>query len=100
MDILGEYQRQNPIAAAPARQTFSPQAEYGFFIRLVMKLSSGRIENGRQASIVLLVAAAGILLVSLVIFLRAGGWLSSGATPTNVPIAGPQDVRFQNQQQP
>ncbi|MBI3442619.1 MAG: hypothetical protein HY007_02540 [Candidatus Sungbacteria bacterium] len=57
MDILGEYEKQNPqpVRAAPQRQLAD---EYGFFIRLVMRLSGWKIENSRQASYVLLAAPA------------------------------------------
>ncbi len=101
MDILAEHDRQHPVSPAPVRHTgFQPQSEYGFFIRLVIRLSGGKIENGRQASIVLLVAAAAIFLISLFIFARAGGWFSSGSSNLRVPVAGPGDPRFQNQIQP
>ena len=101
MDILGEYDRQHPVASTPIQRTASsPQAEYGFFIRLVIKLSGGKIENGRQASIALLVAATAILSISLFIFARTSRWFSSGSGSLNIPVAGPEDPRFKNQQQP
>lgn len=72
MDILGEYEKQNPqpVQAAPQRQ-LAP--EYGFFIRLVMRLSGRRIENARQASYVLLALSITIIAVSFIIFLYQGG---------------------------
>ena|SRR3989344_5436147 len=100
MDILGEYERQRQVASAPIRPTsFRPGSEYGFFIKLVMRLFGGKIENGRQASIVLLVAAAAILLISLFIFARASEWFSLGSPDISVPVAGPEDPGFRSQQQ-
>ena len=66
MDILGEYESQNLDAPTQTRRV---SQEYGFFIRLVIKLSGGKIQNGRQASYVLLVAAAVVFLISLLLFL-------------------------------
>jgi hypothetical protein len=99
MDILGEYERQNPVA--PVRSTsFRSDSEYGFFIKLVMRLSGGKIENGRQASLVLLAVAGAILLTSISIFISTSGLFSSRSTGMPAPIAGPEDPRFRNQQQP
>lgn len=84
MDILEAYEKQNPrvVQVAPQRQQ-SP--EHGFFIRLVMRLSGGRIENSHQASYVLLAAAGVILLAAIVVFL--GGFdFFSGAKPLHVPL--------------
>lgn len=100
MDILGEYEKQHPVAQAPIRQTaFSPQSEYGFFIKLVMRLSGGKIENARQASMVLLGVAGAILLTSVFIFASASGLFSSGSSNLNVPVAGPGDTRLNTQSQ-
>lgn len=76
MDILEAYEKQNPqpVRAAPQRQ---PTDEYGFFIRLVMRLSNGKIQNIRQASYVLLAAAGVILLAAILVFLEASGFFSS-----------------------
>lgn len=71
MDILGAYEKQNlqqtiqPIA----QRSYAP--EYGFFIRLVMRLSGGKIENARQASYVLLAAAGVIIFLALIVFIFA-----------------------------
>ncbi|MBI4225189.1 MAG: hypothetical protein HY617_02570 [Candidatus Sungbacteria bacterium] len=75
MDLLQEYEKNQPKAqlqrALPTEgqllaQRYAPDA--GFFIRLVMKLSGGRIENTRQASMVLLGVAGIILAISVTIF--------------------------------
>lgn len=84
MDILGAYEKQNqPIAQPIVQRAQSP--EYGFFIRLVMRLSGGRIENARQASYVLLGAVVVILIVAIVVFLGASG-LSSSIRPLHTPL--------------
>ncbi|MBI3442239.1 MAG: hypothetical protein HY007_00495 [Candidatus Sungbacteria bacterium] len=84
MDLLGEYEKQNPqpVRAAPQRR---PYQEYGFFIRLVMRLSGGRIQNTRQASYILLAAAGIILLTAILVFLGAFGF-SSSPSPLHPPL--------------
>ena len=92
MDILGEYEKQNPRPlqqAAPQRQLAS---EYGFFIRLVIKLSGGKIENIRQASYVLLAAAGVIMVATIFVFLGTSGFFSGAkplysTDPLNLPPA-------------
>lgn len=75
MDILQEYEKNQPKAPPQSaaqtqeqliRQRYAPDA--GFFVRLVMKLSGGRIENSRQASLVLLGTAIGIFVISVLVF--------------------------------
>lgn len=75
MDILQAYEKQRPqpIQASPQRQ---PTDEYGFFIRLVMRLSNGKIQNVKQASYVLLAAAGVILLAAALVFLEASGFFT------------------------
>ena len=70
MDILGEYERQNLDAPTQTRRAVPYSQQYGFFIRLVMRLSGGRITDARQATYVLLGVAGVIFLISL--FLLAG----------------------------
>lgn len=86
MDILGKYEQEHPIAVPQSIQR--QQAEYGFFIRLVMSMSAGKIRDRRHASYVLLVAAGiGIIAALAIIFL--GG--SSGVRqPTSDLINRPQ----------
>jgi len=48
------------------RQRYAPDA--GFFVRLVMRLSGGRIQNARQASLILLGTAIGIFIISTLVF--------------------------------
>lgn len=97
MDILAEYEKQNqkPIQASPQRQ---PTDEYGFFIRLVMRLSGGKIENIRQASYVLLAAAGLVMITAIVVFL----WTSRFFTSTKLlppadPLRSPNSAGQQRQ---
>ena len=80
MDILKQYEKQvsEINKAAPQREALS---EYGFFIRLVMRLSGGRIHNETQASYVLIAAAALMIIASL--FIIFGG---AGQAPFNIPF--------------
>lgn len=79
MDILGQYEKQQPqvIQAAPQRQ-LAP--EYGFFIRLVIRLSGGRIQDSRRAVYVLLGIAAVFMLASLLFLFGVPG-LSAPTRP-------------------
>ena len=71
MDILQKYKQEHPVSVL--RPIQRQQSEYGFFIRLAMKMSGGRIDNARQAIRVLLIAAVVISAASIVIFIRAFG---------------------------
>ena len=63
MGLLENYKEQNP-SAFREKQEWSPPREYGFFIRLVMRLSAGRIRDVNTASYTLLGAAIFIMLVA------------------------------------
>ncbi|MBI3421024.1 MAG: hypothetical protein HY006_03090 [Candidatus Sungbacteria bacterium] len=76
MDLLQEYEKNQPKAqfssTLPAEgqllaQRYAPDA--GFFVRLVIKLAGGRIENTRQASLILLGTVISIFVISLFVFL-------------------------------
>jgi len=84
MDILGAYEKQNPQPVQQALQR-SQSSEYGFFIRLVMRLSGGRIENTRQASYVLLAIAGVIMVAAISVFLGVFGF-SSSTSPLHLPL--------------
>lgn len=67
MDILQAYEKNQPKAQAPSMaQRYTSDA--GFFVRLVMKLSGGRIESTRQASWVLLGMSILILVLAVLIY--------------------------------
>lgn len=76
MDLLEQYKQANPSAF----QAVAPQAprdpygrEYGFFVRLAMRASGGRIRTAAQANAALLAAAAVFMAASLFFFLRSSG---------------------------
>ena len=64
MGLLENYKEQNPESFREKPQ-WEPPREYGFFIRLVMKMSGGRIRDVNTASYALLIAAAIVALTSL-----------------------------------
>ncbi|MBI3442188.1 MAG: hypothetical protein HY007_00230 [Candidatus Sungbacteria bacterium] len=75
MDLLQEYNKTQPKIQLPhtlptegqlLAQRYAPDA--GFFVRLVMKLSGGRIQNTKQASIILLIFAMIVMIISLFLF--------------------------------
>ena len=71
MGLLENYKEQNPEAFREAPKWRPPQ-EYGFFIRMVMRMSGGRIRDVDRAAYVLAIAAAIILVTSLFFFFSAG----------------------------
>jgi len=87
MDILTHYQQeegqyQSPVQGA-AQEKFSP-TQRGFFIRLAMRLSGGRIKDERSASIVLFAVAIFVFILAGIIFV----WGLGGVGGT-VPVAPP-----------
>ena len=81
MDILKQYEKQFPEIKKAAPQWEEP-SEYGFFIRLVMRLSGGRINNETQASYVLIAVAALMIVASLFIIFGGG----AGQAPFQIPF--------------
>ena len=70
MGLLENYKEQNPEAFRE-KPKWSPPDDYGFFIRLVMRASGGRIQDVTTACYVLLGAAIFIMAVAAaVIFLN------------------------------
>ena len=72
MDILGQYEKQFPKENKPAPQR-QPSLEHGFLIRLVVKLSGGRIADEVMANYVLVIAAAAMLVISFFILFGIPG---------------------------
>ena len=64
MGLLENYREQNPEAFMEKPKWQAPK-EYGFFIRLVMRMSGGRIRDINKAAYALAIAAAVMFVVSL-----------------------------------
>lgn len=73
MDILAEYEKSQP--QMPVRQPSYGNAapSDGLLIRMVMKLSGGKVQSRKQALIVLLVVAGIGLLVAVILIVRSTG---------------------------
>jgi hypothetical protein len=74
MDILEQYEKQSPqISAQPdqwgALREFRDES---FLVRLVVRLSGGRIQNVKQASYVLLGFAVVMILISIFLLFGTG----------------------------
>jgi hypothetical protein len=55
MDILAQYEKENPKPQQPPQGTYEDQEEnYGLITRSVIKISRGRIKNVPQANAILL----------------------------------------------
>ncbi len=68
MDLFSQYKQDHPEEFREKQKPrTSPDAnQYGFLIRMTMKLSGGTIQDVNQASYVLLVAV--IILAALAVF--------------------------------
>ncbi len=85
MDLLSQYKQDRPEALRPTPQ-WEPPKEFGFFIRLVMRLSGGRIREVNRASYVLLGIAIITVIVSAVLYFQSG---TPGPSGRIIPVAGP-----------
>ena len=91
MGILEQYEKQFPEANKSAPR-WQPSSEYGFWVRLVMKLSGGRIQDEAKANQMLIIAAVAMLVISFFIFFGVPGFSSlpkafapSGYNPHMLP---------------
>ena len=82
MDLLGQYKEQNPEAFREKPQWEAPK-EYGFFNRLIMRLSGGKIRDIDQASRTLAIVVVVIFMVSVgvLIYSFSGSGTSSNLMP-------------------
>ncbi|MEK7541610.1 MAG: hypothetical protein AAB533_02055 [Patescibacteria group bacterium] len=76
MDLLSQYKQEHPEAfqdkkAVPLTDEYG--RVYTGMIGLVMRLSGGRIRDGRTASYALLAAAAVIVVIALYFFISGIG---------------------------
>lgn len=93
MDILEQYNKNNQ--QVPVRQPSYRGAEQseGFLIRTVIKLSGGKMQDRRQALVILLVLAGAVLLVAVILIMQNTG-------PTEHPVINappPETIGQQNQ---
>ena len=95
MDILAQYEKENPESSSRVPQ-WEPSEEYGALTRFVIRLSKGKIQNEKQANIVLILWAACMFAIAMIILL--GGRSSQSPQGLPIPVAGPSDPRFKNQQ--
>ncbi|MBI2053311.1 MAG: hypothetical protein HYT41_01010 [Candidatus Sungbacteria bacterium] len=72
MDLLSQYKQEHPPfqKQKPQAVTDPYGREYGAMVRLVMRLSGGRIRDARQANYALATFAGIIFLISLFFFFR------------------------------
>ena len=72
MDILEQYEKDLPQVSRQVPQ-WESSGEYSGLIRLVMRFSGGRIQDERQANIVLVIVAVVIFIILLLILINQGG---------------------------
>lgn len=88
MDILSQYEKQSP-AVSHEQPMYQLPSEYGFLIRLVMKISGGRIKDAIRANYILIGVAIVFLIIAGMIFLFARSGSNSRYAPvpvmSNVP---------------
>ncbi|MEK7541316.1 MAG: hypothetical protein AAB533_00505 [Patescibacteria group bacterium] len=76
MNLLSQYNKDHPEAfqeqkAVPMTDEYG--REYTTMVRWVIRLSGGRIRDGRTATYTLMAVAAIIFIISLFLFFRGGG---------------------------
>ena len=74
MDILKQYEKENPdTVLQSSKWDISQEFQYeSFLVRLVVRLSGGRIRDIKQANYVLLGFAVIAILISIFIFFGIG----------------------------
>ena len=90
MGILERYEKQFPEANKPASQ-WQPSSEYGFWVRLVIKLSGGRIQDEAKANSVLVIAVVVMFVISFFMVFGVPGFSSyqKPFIPKNLGIIPP-----------
>ena len=88
MDLLEQYNKDHPEALREQKPLYATDPygrEYPAIVRMVMRLSGGRIKDARQANYALMVFAVLALFVSLFLFFGGG---SGTFSPDWTPYAG------------
>lgn len=83
MDILGQYEKQTPNVPLSIASQLQPPNEHGFLIRLVIKISRGKISDEKQATFVLAIIAGVGFAASIAMIAYS---FSSPAIPQNFGI--------------
>lgn len=80
MDILAQYNKENPEQKQIPQEMYGNQSEdFGPIVSFVMRISRGRIQNERQANVVLLIIAGIIAVVAIIFFIS--GMSGGGGVP-------------------
>ena len=72
MDILEKYKGEHPEAFRPRENPGLAEDEYGFLIKLAIRMPGGFVQNARQANRMLLAAAGIAFAVAIFLFFRGG----------------------------
>lgn len=70
VDLLGQYGSEGGSSLSGMPPQWQPAQEGGFIVRLLEKLSGGRIRDARQANYVLVGIAVAVFLISAWAFYR------------------------------
>lgn len=98
MDLFSQYNQNHPEAFREQKQipaTDEYGRAYSGMVRLVMRLSDGRIRDVKQAVRVLLIVGIAVFAVSIVIFLYN---VSGSGAPVNSIPTGVDQRQFSNKQ--
>jgi hypothetical protein len=80
MDILQQYDKENPSLKESSQETYGDSSgDYGQIVSFVMRISQGKIQNEPQANFVLLIIAAIIAGVAIMFFIS--GMSGGGGKP-------------------
>ena len=97
MDILAQYEKENPSPKESQTETYTEQSgDYGPIVSFVMRISRGKIQNEPQANFVLLIAAISIMIISVLILVFSGtpqGESREHLFPPGSSALSPQPIR-------
>lgn len=97
MDILEQYEKQNPTQEQAPQDIYGGSSgDYGPIVSFVMRISQGRIQNERQANTVLIAVAVGIIIISVLIVMFSGtpqGESRELLFPPGSPALSPEPIR-------
>lgn len=73
MDILAQYDKENPQSGQVSKQTYEDiSRDSGPIIQLIRKISKGKIQDTKQINILLVVFSIIAILVAVFIFFTSG----------------------------